>query len=319
MKLITDLSGLADRERIVAIGMFDGVHAGHRATIRRALELAADRGLTSAVLTFDRHPLSVVAPAHAPHLLTPLEERIRLIAELGPDELILLPFDADLAAMSPAAFCHDLLAGRLHARVVVVGENFNFGAGGAGDAPALRACGLTHGYETEIVRLVTEHGETISSTRIRALLRAGEVEEVREILGRPPSVCGRVGRGDGRGVALGVPTANLVLPAHTIRPGCGVYVARAVVDGTVYRAAVNIGLNPTFRADNEPAAPVSIEAHLLGFHGDLYGHELRLEFLHRIRGERRFASIDDLLAAMRGDIAAAASWPDEAFAAAALT
>jgi riboflavin kinase/FMN adenylyltransferase len=317
-KLLTGLSSLPERQRVVAIGMFDGVHVGHRATIRRAIELAEELGITSTVLTFDRHPLSVVAPAHAPHLLTSLDERIHLITELAPDELVLLPFDAQLAAMTPGAFCADLLAGRLHARAVVVGENFNFGAQGAGTAATLRACGHLHHYETVIVRLVTERGETISSTRIRGLLLAGEIEEVREILGRPPAVCGRVGHGDGRGTALGVPTANLALPPHGVRPGRGVYVARAVVDGASYRAAVNIGYNPTFRGDHEGAAPVSVEAHLLGFSGDLYGHELRLEFLHRIRQEQRFDSIQDLVLEMRRDIGAAASWDDEVFTAAGL-
>lgn len=314
MDIIFGVAGLVDRPRVVAIGMFDGVHAGHRAAIERAVDLARRRGLTSAVLTFDRHPLSVIDPARAPQLLTSLEERLRLIAELGPDELVLLPFDAHLAAMTAEAFCADLLVGALRARVVVVGENFNFGCGGAGDAACLSACGRRHGYETVVLGLTTEDGQAISSTRIRSLLQAGQIEKVREILGRPPSLIGRVVRGEGRGQSLGVPTANLVITPQTLRPGRGVYVARACVDGAWYRAAVNIGLNPTFHAAQEAVPPMTTEAYLLGFSGDLYDRELRLEFLRKIRDERRFRTVEELVAEMRRDIATVASLNDEAFA-----
>jgi riboflavin kinase/FMN adenylyltransferase len=315
MEIVSGLDELDGGPRALAIGMFDGVHGGHRSTIERAIELGRERGLTSTVLTFDRHPLSVIDPARAPQLLTSLEERVRLIGELGPDQLVLLPFDTRLAAMSAEAFCAELLAGALRARVVVVGENFNFGAGGEGDAASLGACGRAHGFETVVLRLTTERGDPISSTRIRSLLRAGDIEEVREILGRPPSVSGRVGHGEGRGRTLGVPTANLVITPQIMRPGRGVYVARACVAGVWYRAAVNIGLNPTFQTAQETAPPVNTEAYLLGFDGDLYDRELRLEFLHKIRDERRFHSVDELVAEMRRDIAIVESLPDEAFVA----
>ena len=314
MEIVTRLDAVADRPRALAIGTFDGVHAGHRATIVRAVELARERGLTSAVLTFDRHPLAVVDPRRAPQLLTSRDERVRLIGELEPDELILLPFDAELAAMSADAFCVDLLVRLLRARVVVVGENSNFGSGGSGDAASLRACGEAHGYETVVLRLVTEHGETISSTRARSLLGAGQIEEVRRILGRPPAVFGRVAHGEGRGRTLGVPTANLSLSPEIVLPGSGVYVARALVAGTWYRAAVSVGENPTFHAAKEPAAPATTEAFLLGFDGDLYGREMRLDLLHRLRSERRFASVDELVAQMKRDIATVAGLEDEAFA-----
>ena len=313
MEIVTRLGAVAHRPRALAIGTFDGVHAGHRATIERAVEIARERGLTSAVLTFDRHPLAVVDPRRAPQLLTALDERIRLIGELDPDELILLPFDGELAAMSAEAFCADLLVRVLRARVVVVGENSSFGAGGSGDAASLRACGDAHGYETVVLSLVTEHGETISSTRARALLGAGRIEEVRRILGRPPAVVGSVAHGEGRGRTLGVPTANLSLSPETMRPGAGVYVARALVDGTWYRAAVSVGENPTFHAANEPAAPATTEAFLLGFDGDLYGRQMRLDLLRRMRAERRFASVEELVAQMKRDIAAVAALEDEAF------
>ena len=313
MRLITDLAELESRPRALALGTFDGVHAGHRAVIGRAVEAARERGLTSAVLTFDRHPLSVVDPARVPRLLTGGAEKRRLIAELEPDELIVLPFDAKLAAMTPAEFCGDLLAAALHARVVVVGENFNFGAGGAGDADALRACGAAHGYETIVVTLVTEHGKTISSTRIRRLLSAGELEEVREILGRPPSATGRVVAGDQRGRTLGVPTANVDVEAGTIFPGRGVYAARVHVDDRWHRAAVNIGHNPTFRSKEDETTHVTVEAFLLEFSGDIYHSDIRVDFLHKIRDERRFDTIEALVAQMRQDIAETAALEDDAF------
>ena len=260
-----------------------------------------------------RHPMSVVDPSRVPRLLTGAAEKQRLIAELGPDELIVLPFDARLAAMTPAEFCGGLLAAALQARVVVVGENFNFGAGGAGDASALRACGRAHGYETIVVTLVTEHGKTISSTRIRRLLHAGELEEVREILGRPPSATGIVVAGDQRGRTLGVPTANIDVEAGTIFPGRGVYAARVLVDDRWYRGAVNIGHNPTFRDKGAETTHVTIEAFLLEFSGDIYRRAIRVDFLHKIRDERRFEAVDELVQQMRRDIDGTAELDDEAF------
>ena len=314
MRVVTDLADLERRPRALAIGTFDGVHVGHRAVIGRAVALAAERGLLGAVVTFDRHPLTVVDPAHAPRLLTPLTEKIRLIGELGPEELVLLPFDEGLAALTPTGFCEQVLAGALQARVVVVGENFNFGAGGAGDAARLRTCGAGHGFETVVVSLVTEHGKTISSTRIRRLLHAGELEEVREILGRPPSASGRVVAGDQRGRTLGVPTANIDVEAGHIFPGRGVYAARVHVGGDWYRGAVNIGHNPTFRSKDAETTHVTVEAFLLDFSGDIYACDIRVDFLHRIREERRFAAVGELVAQMQDDIAATAALNDPAFA-----
>ena len=197
---------------------------------------------------------------------------------------------------------------------MVVGENFNFGAGGAGDAAPLRACGAAHGFETLVVTLVTEHGKTISSTRIRRLLSAGELEEVREILGRPPSATGRVVAGDQRGRTLGVPTANIDVEAGTIFPGRGVYAARVLVDERWYRAAVNIGHNPTFRSKQDETTHVTVEAFLLDFSGDIYDSDIRVDFLHKIRDERRFDDVEALVAQMQHDIAATAALEDDAFA-----
>jgi riboflavin kinase / FMN adenylyltransferase len=312
MEVVGDISQLPRRPRALALGTFDGVHAGHRAVIGRAVEIARERGLTSAVLTFDRHPLTVVDPSRVPRLLTSNEEKTRLIEELGPDELIMLPFDERFAALSPQEFCEDLLAGRLQARAVVVGENFNYGARGAGDTAGLRACGAANGYDVHVCELVTERGGTISSTRIRRLLHDGELEEVREILGRPPSATGVVVHGDKRGRTLGFPTANVDVEAGTIFPGRGVYAVRALVQGTWYRAAVNIGHNPTFQSREEPTTHVTVEAFLLDFSGDIYDCDIRLDFLHKIRDERRFDGADALVVQMRLDIASARELDDPA-------
>jgi len=314
MRVVSDLADLERRPRALAIGTFDGVHVGHRAVIGHAVALAAERSLLGSVVTFDRHPLAVVDPSHAPRLLTPLTEKIRLIEELGPEELVLLPFDEGLAALTPAGFCDQVLAEALQARVVVVGENFNFGAGGSGDAAQLRTCGAAHGFETVAVGLITEHGKTISSTRIRRLLNHGELEEVREILGRPPSASGLVVVGERRGRTLGVPTANIDVEAGMIFPGRGVYGARVLVDGAWYRGAVNIGHNPTFRSKAAETTHVTVEAFLLGFSGDIYERPIRVDFLHKIRDERRFDAVEELVAQMRRDIAQTADLEDPAFA-----
>ena len=315
MQVVTSPDLLEQRPRALAIGTFDGVHVGHRAVIDRALEIAAERGITSTVVTFDRHPLEVVDPARVPRLLTPPAEKLHLLAELGPDEVVVLPFDEHLSRLAPEDFCAELLAETLHARAVVVGENFHFGAGGAGDAAQLRACGARHGFDTIAVSLVTEHGKTISSTRIRRLLHLGELEEVREILGRPPSAAGVVVHGDKRGRTLGVPTANIDVEAGTIFPGRGVYATRVLVDGSWYRAAVNIGHNPTFRSKDVETAHVTVEAFLLDFESDIYGHRIRVDFLHKIRDERRFDDIESLVVQMRRDIASAGKLDDAAFGA----
>lgn len=312
MEIVRALDALARRPRAVAVGTFDGVHAGHRAVIGEAVARGRDRGLTSAVLTFDRHPMALLDAARQPRLLTSAVEKERLVAESGSDELIVLRFDEKLAALEPAEFCRDLLRETLDARLVVVGENFTFGAGGRGDAAALRACGEAHGFDTVVVRLVTDDGRPISSTRIRRLLREGRLEEVREILGRPPSATGRVVPGVRRGRTLGIPTANVDVEAGTVFPGRGVYVARVRVADRWFRAAVNVGHNPTFHDRAEETTHVTVEAHLLDFSGDIYERDIRVDFVHKLRDERRFDSVDALVAQMQTDIDATVALDDPA-------
>lgn len=310
MQVIEDLASLEARPRAVTIGMFDGVHAGHRDMIEHGVEIARQRGLTSTVLTFAEHPLVVLAGEHAPQLLSSNDERVRLLSELKADELVLLPFDTEMAAMDASVFCRDILQRQLDTRVVVVGENFHFGAAAHGDVAMLGACGAEHGFETIIVPLLKIEGAPVSSTRIRALLAEGDVAGARVLLGRPPSLNGVVVHGVGRGRVLGTPTANLVVPSDVMLPGDGVYIARALLDDEWHRAAVSIGTKPTFAGDR---APDTVEAFLFDCDEDIYGRDLRLDFIRRIRGQIRFDSAEALQHRVHQDIAVTFVASDPAF------
>jgi riboflavin kinase / FMN adenylyltransferase len=275
------LADVQPRPRRVAVGEFDGVHLGHRSVIEGS----------DTVLTFEPHPLRVVRPEAAPKLLTSLEVKAELIAELGVDELVVIPFDQGFAGQSPQEFIDHVLVERLGATHVAVGENFRFGHRAAGDPQLLAADGR---FETRIVPLVEVDGEIISSSHIRALVLAGEVELAARFLGAPLQLRGEVVEGDRRGRTLGFPTANIVPDEALVCPGHGVYVARA--DGAC--AAVNVGVRPTFGTGRA----VLIEAYLLDRDVDLYGHVLRVHFLKRLRGERRFGSVDALVDQMRDDV-----------------
>jgi riboflavin kinase/FMN adenylyltransferase len=274
------------RPRRLAVGEFDGVHAGHREVIRGA----------DSVVTFEPHPRLVVAPQSAPKLLTTLDQKTDLIAALGVDELIVIPFDGSLAAQSPQAFVDHELVQRLGATQVSVGENFRFGHRAQGDAALLAA---QDAFSTRIVELVEVDGEIVSSTHIRGLIATGAVAEAARLLGAPFGIRGIVAHGDKRGRTLGFPTANLVPdPAHAV-PDHGIYACRAIVgDLGEWTAAVSIGVRPTFVTGRG----LLVEAFLLDFEGDLYGRELRLEFVDRIRGERRFDSAEALIERMHRDV-----------------
>ena len=269
------------RPRRVAVGEFDGVHRGHREVIRG----------NDTVLTFEPHPLAVVRPEAAPRLLTSLDAKAELIAQQGVQELVLIPFDERFAAQTPQEFIDHVLVERLRATHVSVGENFRFGHGAAGDPEMLAA---DPRFDTRVVRLVEVDGEIISSSHIRALVSAGDVEHAARFLGAPFQLRGEVVTGDRRGRELGFPTANIVPDEQFVCPGHGVYAARA--DG--HCAAVSVGVRPTFGTGRA----VLVEAYLLDFDGDLYGHMLHLDFLHRLRGERRFDSAEALVDQMRLDV-----------------
>lgn len=281
---ITPLSDIEPRPRRVAVGTFDGVHVGHRAVIEGS----------DTVLTFEPHPLAVIAPGREPLLLTTLARKAELVAELGVEELVVIEFDRDFAQRSAQTFVDDVLVGALRATHVSVGENFHFGHKAQGDPALLRA---DERFETRVAPLLEVDGEIVSSSHIRGLLLGGAVEYAGQLLGRPFRHVGEVMHGDKRGRTLGYPTANLVpRPGHVV-PGHGVYACLA--NGVP--AAVNIGVRPMF----DSGLGELIEAYLIDWSGDLYGQQLEIDFLKRLRGERRFPSVEDLVAQMARDVDAA--------------
>src|SRR5215211_5373587 len=267
--------------RHVAIGTFDGVHLGHREVIRGA----------DTVLTFDPHPLSVIHPEATPKLISTSGVKRDLIAGLGVDELVVIPFDKGFSSQTSEEFVTDVLIERLGAEQVSVGENFRFGKGAKGTPEFLRE---QDDFGTRVVPLVEAAGEAISSSHIRGLVAAGEVGPAAEFLGGPFLFEGEVVAGDRRGRELGVPTANLVPDERFVVPGHGVYAAWA----HGHPAAVNVGVRPTF----ETGRGLLVEAHLIGFEGDLYGETLRIAFLDRLRGEKRFESVEELVEQMNRDV-----------------
>ncbi|QNO38584.1 bifunctional riboflavin kinase/FAD synthetase [Protaetiibacter sp. SSC-01] len=291
----------------VTIGKFDGVHSGHRAILARLRALAEERGdLASVVVTFDRHPLSLLAPAFCPNPLVSNPQKVHLLADSGIDATLMLTFDQALADLEPEEFVRRVLVEALDARLVLAGSDFRFGREGAGDVTVLKELGRVHGFEVALiddVREGSERGERrASSTWIREALEAGAVDEAARVLGRPPVVRSVVIEGERRGRELGFPTANLD-PARLegFLPADGVYAAWATVDGVRYPSAVSIGNNPTFEGVPQHQA----EAHLLDVDLDLYGRTIELAFVARLRGMARFDSLDELIAAIRADADAA--------------
>jgi riboflavin kinase/FMN adenylyltransferase len=283
---VTSLQDVAPRPRRVAVGTFDGVHLGHREVIREA----------DTVLTFEPHPATIVAPAHAPRLLTTLERKAELVADMGAEELVVIHFDAAFARRSAEAFVDDVLVGALGATHVSVGENFRFGHKAGGDAALLAA---DRRFETRVVPLLEVDGEVVSSSHIRGLVLGGAVEYADRLLGAPFTVIGDVAHGDERGRTLGYPTANLVPQDGLVVPGHGVYACRArTPEGVVHVAATNVGVRPMFVTGRGEL----IEAYLVGFEGDLYDRRLAVEFLKRLRGEKRFDSVDALVEQMARDV-----------------
>ena len=313
----------------VTIGAYDGVHLGHRYLIGELRRMAARKGLRTAVVTFDRHPASVVRPDSAPSLLCDLDQKLELLASTGVDETVVVAFDEARAHETAEDFTLEVLVGALGVRLVVVGEDFHFGHRRKGNVALLSELGAVHGFDVVGLQLESNaEGEAVSSTRIRRALAAGEVREAARLLGRHHQVRGVVVHGDGRGgTQLGFPTANIDVPTEMALPGVGIYACfyeRAT--GSVHRAAVSLGHRPTFPQQNHPtlgqgnlrgqepthaegtsetAGPFGVpvlEAFLLDFDGDLYGEAAGVSFVERLREERRFESVSDLVVAMDDDV-----------------
>ena len=296
---------------VLTIGVFDGVHRGHAEIIARAVKAGRTRGVPTVLMTFDPHPMEVVFPGSHPAQLTTLARRAELVEELGVDVFLVVPFTPDFMKLTPDRYIHELLVERLHVVEVVVGENFTFGKKAAGNVGTLRKAGERLGFAVDGVSLVAEQHQsetvTFSSTYVRACVDAGDVVAATEALGRPHRVEGVVVRGDGRGKGLGYPTANVAPPMHSAIPADGVYAAwftvlghgsgtGSVVPGERRLAAVSVGTNPTFSGRTR-----TVEAFVLDTSADLYGQHVAVDFVARIRGQKKFASVDDLIEAMGRD------------------
>lgn len=284
----------------MTIGTYDGVHLGHRSVISQVCGLGRDRGLSSVLVTFDRHPLEVLRPQSAPNILCDLPQKLELLAGTGIERCAVVRFDTERAAEPAEDFVRRTLVECLGARLVVVGEDFRFGRHRRGDVALLEAMGRELGFEVRGIELAAQGGEVISSTRIRALLSGGEVAAAARLLGRLHEVRGEVVPGDGRGRRLGYPTANVELAAETALPADGIYAGWAVVEDTSFGAAISLGTRPTFH----DAAERLLEAYLLDFDDSLYGQRIAIRFAKRLRPELRFETAGELVRQMDADVAA---------------
>ena len=280
----------------VTFGVFDGVHLGHQALIKRTVSSARKSGSTPAVFTFCNHPLKVLAPPYAPPRLSLDDARVEQFASLGIRLAIMLPFNPKLACLSPEKFARDFIAARLKARHLVCGYNFRFGKGGAGDLSLLKTLGEELGFSVEEVPPVKVRDVIVSSTKIREFLTQGLVHLASEFLGRPSSLQGRVIKGTGRGKTLDYPTANLEPHADLLIPASGVYAVRAQLESQAIPGMINIGFNPTFSQRR-----LSIEVHLFDFGADLVGKTIEVRFIKRMRNERKFKTRKDLANQLKKD------------------
>ena len=301
MLLITDLSQIQTpfASSVVTLGNFDGIHIGHQELIRMVISRARAIGGTSVVVTFRPHPLKILAPDRCPPLISIYEEKIRLIEQLGIDVLVKIPFSLEFAKMTPRDFAGNVLAHLLGSKEIFVGYNYRFGKGREGNIETLRKFGKEFGFTVREVEQISLGSEEISSTRIRQFLREGRVADASRLLGRTYAITGVVSRGDGRGRTLGFPTANIA-PKHTIIPSNGVYAVRVLVREKTYNGIVNIGMRPTFNTNR-----LAIEVHLFDFDEDIYGEEITVYFVHKIREETKFVSAAELQQQIAKDISGA--------------
>lgn len=302
MKLIRGINRITQEHKggLIALGTFDGVHLGHQAIINTLKARSWQSGRKSIVLTFDIHPMARVNPGKCPPLLTPAEEKIRLIDALGVDILILACFDERFADLAPGQFIEDILVDRLEASQIFVGADFTFGRGASGDVIFLKESGKRFNFRVNIIPPVRKDGATVSSTRVRNLLARGNVREAWGLLGRPYTLYGRVVHGADRGRLIGYPTAN-VKPHYEVVPADGVYVGRVGIKAKDWDGLLNIGTQPTFRTSHRKF----IEAHIFDFGQKVYGEDIRITFLERIRDEIAFANREALARQIKKDAAKA--------------
>ncbi len=305
MDVITDLTTCPwpGERAVITIGAYDGVHLGHQTVISEVRRMSAERGCRSVVVTFDRHPASVVRPESAPRLLTDLAQKLELLASTGVDATVLVPFDAVASTEAPSDFVQRVLVNVLRTSAVVVGEDFHFGHQRRGNVALLRELGAAADFEVRPLELVARNDgveEPVTSTAIRRALAGGQVELASKLLGRPFEARGIVVQGDQRGRLLGFPTANVEVPNAICVPADGVYAGwYERPDGTTHACAMNLGRRPTFY---EHADSSLLEAHLIDFAGDLYGETANVRFTHFLRSERKFDGIDALITQLKHDV-----------------
>lgn len=308
MRVITDLSvsPWPDQRAVVTIGAYDGVHLGHRAVIRQVRERAAELGALSVVVTFDRHPASVVRPDAAPRLLTTPEQKIELLSQTGVDAVVVVPFSVEQAKETPVDFVTRVLVDCLRTKAVIVGSDFHFGHMRQGNVTLLREMGERHDFTCEPIVLIPRAdgvNEPVSSTAIRRALAGGEIDSATRLLGRAHEVRGVVIQGDQRGRTIGFPTANVNIPAGMCLPADGVYAGiYRRPDGSEHSCAINLGRRPTFYANQDYSL---LEAYLLDFAGDLYGEEAAVQFVAFLRSEKQFGGLDELKEQLVKDIESA--------------
>jgi len=286
-----------------ALGTFDGVHIGHRSVIRRAQAAAAANSGCSVVVTFDPHPREITNQLSGPALLTGFADKVRLLEAMGIDILAKIPFTPSVAQLSPEEFVRDVLRRDLKLCYICIGFNYRFGRGGNGDTEMLRELGKKYGIAVDVLAPVTCGGITVSSTAIRRLLEAGRVEEAADCLGGYPFLSGKVVAGDRRGRSLGFPTANIDVDPRLVQPAAGVYAVYVCLSGRRFRGIANIGYSPTFYAAEKRR--LRLEVHILDFVQDIYGADLTVEFVTRIRPERTFRDGNELAEQLKLDRAVA--------------
>jgi len=300
MKVIRGLKDIPEdlKKGVITIGNFDGVHRAHQAIIKQVLETARKAGTKALAMTFEPHPQQVLHPERKPfYLITTLDEKLALLEEMGIDAVILIEFSREFSKTTAQEFARDILCGTFQPILILIGHDYTFGSGKEGKPEYLRQQGKACGFGVEVMGAVEMDGDIVSSTRIRKAILDGDVTLAAKLLGRPYAFSGRVVEGDRRGTDIGFPTANIESEKILI-PGRGVYAALIEMDGKRYKAAVNIGFNPTFSEEKR----TTVEAHILDFNGHLYGRKLSLSFIGRIRDEKKFAGPGPLVEQIKKDV-----------------
>lgn len=306
MDVRNDVSGLKLEYQNVALGLgnFDGVHLGHQELVRRLVAECRERNYVAGIMTFDPHPLAVVRPSECPPFLMTHEAKLAMLERLGIDLVVAVPFSLEFAQLSPYEFVNEVLCADIAVRSVYVGYNYTFGHRGQGTPDTLVEYASLCDYDVRVIEPVTIDNAVVSSTLIRSLMLEGRIDEARKFLGYDPFLDGMVVRGDRRGTAIGFPTANLAVKKDLVVPARGVYAVKAETLGETFWGVANIGVRPTFK---ESGAERTIEVHLLDFGRELYGQGLRVHFISRLRDERKFGSVNELLRQIGLDVEAARS------------